>query len=62
MVLSFHVGCAFVKFQSNAEAQAAISALHGSRTLPVSPPYTYTHTQTQTHTNTHRNIYIHSYT
>uniref|UniRef100_A0A3Q3KXD5 Cugbp, Elav-like family member 3a n=1 Tax=Mastacembelus armatus TaxID=205130 RepID=A0A3Q3KXD5_9TELE len=27
-------GCAFVKFQSNAEAQAAISALHGSRTLP----------------------------
>ncbi|KAK5612189.1 CUGBP Elav-like member 3-A [Crenichthys baileyi] len=29
-------GCAFVKFQSNAEAQAAINALHGSRTLPVS--------------------------
>lgn len=29
-------GCAFVKYQSNAEAQAAISALHGSRTLPVS--------------------------
>uniref|UniRef100_A0A669B239 Cugbp, Elav-like family member 3a n=1 Tax=Oreochromis niloticus TaxID=8128 RepID=A0A669B239_ORENI len=27
-------GCAFVKFQSNAEAQAAINALHGSRTLP----------------------------
>uniref|UniRef100_A0A672P739 CUGBP Elav-like family member 3 n=1 Tax=Sinocyclocheilus grahami TaxID=75366 RepID=A0A672P739_SINGR len=27
-------GCAFVKYQSNAEAQAAISALHGSRTLP----------------------------
>ncbi|MEQ2180609.1 CUGBP Elav-like member 3, partial [Goodea atripinnis] len=26
--------CAFVKFQSNAEAQAAINALHGSRTLP----------------------------
>ncbi|GLD55235.1 CUGBP Elav-like family member 3 isoform X1, partial [Lates japonicus] len=25
-------GCAFVKFQSNAEAQAAINALHGSRT------------------------------
>lgn len=29
-------GCAFVKYQNNAEAQAAISALHGSRTLPVS--------------------------
>uniref|UniRef100_A0A8C6SKQ6 Cugbp, Elav-like family member 3a n=1 Tax=Neogobius melanostomus TaxID=47308 RepID=A0A8C6SKQ6_9GOBI len=27
-------GCAFVKFQTNAEAQAAINALHGSRTLP----------------------------
>ncbi|XP_034455196.1 CUGBP Elav-like family member 3 isoform X2 [Hippoglossus hippoglossus] len=27
-------GCAFVKFQNNAEAQAAINALHGSRTLP----------------------------
>uniref|UniRef100_A0A671PQ41 CUGBP Elav-like family member 3 n=1 Tax=Sinocyclocheilus anshuiensis TaxID=1608454 RepID=A0A671PQ41_9TELE len=27
-------GCAFVKYQSNAEAQAAISTLHGSRTLP----------------------------
>ncbi|KAM9339934.1 CUGBP Elav-like family member 3 isoform 1-T1 [Symphorus nematophorus] len=27
-------GCAFVKYQSNAEAQAAINALHGSRTLP----------------------------
>ncbi|KAM9624131.1 CUGBP Elav-like family member 3 isoform 3-T3 [Morphnus guianensis] len=27
-------GCAFVKFQSHAEAQAAIAALHGSRTLP----------------------------
>lgn len=33
----FLSGCAFVKFQSNAEAQAAINALHGSRTLPVSP-------------------------
>ncbi|NWR95839.1 CELF3 protein, partial [Furnarius figulus] len=29
-----HKGCAFVKFQSHAEAQAAIAALHGSRTLP----------------------------
>ncbi|XP_035476827.1 CUGBP Elav-like family member 3 isoform X5 [Scophthalmus maximus] len=27
-------GCAFVKYQNNAEAQAAINALHGSRTLP----------------------------
>ncbi|XP_069041603.1 CUGBP Elav-like family member 3 isoform X2 [Lepisosteus oculatus] len=27
-------GCAFVKFQTHAEAQAAISSLHGSRTLP----------------------------
>ncbi|XP_029142683.1 CUGBP Elav-like family member 3 isoform X11 [Protobothrops mucrosquamatus] len=27
-------GCAFVKFQMHAEAQAAISTLHGSRTLP----------------------------
>ncbi|XP_059574698.1 CUGBP Elav-like family member 3 isoform X2 [Alligator mississippiensis] len=27
-------GCAFVKFQTHAEAQAAINALHGSRTLP----------------------------
>ncbi|XP_035242481.1 CUGBP Elav-like family member 3 isoform X7 [Anguilla anguilla] len=27
-------GCAFVKFQSHAEAQAAINTLHGSRTLP----------------------------
>lgn len=30
-------GCAFVKFQTHAEAQAAINALHGSRTLPVRP-------------------------
>lgn len=30
------LGCAFVKFSSHAEAQAAISALHGSQTMPVS--------------------------
>ena len=30
-------GCAFVKFQTHAEAQAAINTLHSSRTLPVSP-------------------------
>ncbi|XP_014023377.1 CUGBP Elav-like family member 4 isoform X3 [Salmo salar] len=29
-------GCAFVKYSSHAEAQAAISALHGSQTMPVS--------------------------
>ncbi|XP_076826639.1 CUGBP Elav-like family member 3 isoform X2 [Brachyhypopomus gauderio] len=27
-------GCAFVKFQSHADAQAAITSLHGNRTLP----------------------------
>lgn len=36
------VGCAFVKFQTHAEAQAAINTLHSSRTLPVSTP-TYIH-------------------
>lgn len=29
-------GCAFVKYSTHAEAQAAISALHGSQTMPVS--------------------------
>jgi hypothetical protein len=29
-------GCAFVKYSSHAEAQAAINALHGSQTMPVS--------------------------
>ena len=28
--------CAFVKYSSHAEAQAAINALHGSQTMPVS--------------------------
>nr|XP_015217471.1 PREDICTED: CUGBP Elav-like family member 4 [Lepisosteus oculatus] len=28
-------GCAFVKYSSHAEAQAAISALHGSQTMPL---------------------------
>uniref|UniRef100_A0ACB8E4T2 CUGBP Elav-like member 4 n=1 Tax=Sphaerodactylus townsendi TaxID=933632 RepID=A0ACB8E4T2_9SAUR len=27
-------GCAFVKYGSHAEAQAAISSLHGSQTMP----------------------------
>lgn len=31
-----HPGCAFVKYSSHAEAQAAINALHGSQTMPVS--------------------------
>ncbi|XP_026469603.1 fibronectin type III domain-containing protein 5-like [Ctenocephalides felis] len=30
------LGCAFVKFSSHQEAQAAISSLHGSQTMPVS--------------------------
>ncbi|XP_054981349.1 CUGBP Elav-like family member 4 isoform X12 [Sorex araneus] len=29
-------GCAFVKYSSHAEAQAAINALHGSQTMPLS--------------------------
>lgn len=29
-------GCAFVKYGSHAEAQAAINSLHGSQTMPVS--------------------------
>lgn len=29
-------GCAFVKFGSHGEASAAIAALHGSQTMPVS--------------------------
>ncbi|GJQ84064.1 hypothetical protein Trydic_g23313, partial [Trypoxylus dichotomus] len=31
--LSF-IGCAFVKFSSHQEAQAAINSLHGSQTMP----------------------------
>lgn len=35
--LSFIIsGCAFVKFSSHQEAQAAITSLHGSQTMPVS--------------------------
>lgn len=36
------LGCAFVKFSTHTEAQSAISALHGSQTMPVSmqhPPH-----------------------
>lgn len=38
MCLSVFVctGCAFVKFSSHAEAQAAINSLHGGQTMPVS--------------------------
>uniref|UniRef100_A0AAV2KUX5 RRM domain-containing protein n=1 Tax=Knipowitschia caucasica TaxID=637954 RepID=A0AAV2KUX5_KNICA len=31
-------GCAFVKFSTHTEAQSAISALHGSQTMPASLP------------------------
>lgn len=34
--LSLYTGCAFVKFSSHAEAQAAINSLHGGQTMPVS--------------------------
>lgn len=30
------LGCAFVKFSSHTEAQAAINSLHGGQTMPVS--------------------------
>lgn len=33
---SCFTGCAFVKFTSQPEAQAAITSLHGSQTMPVS--------------------------
>lgn len=38
MPISFCVctGCAFVKYSSHAEAQAAINSLHGGQTMPVS--------------------------
>lgn len=32
----YFAGCAFVKFSSHQEAQAAINSLHGSQTMPVS--------------------------
>lgn len=35
-VPSLPSGCAFVKYGSHAEAQAAITSLHGSQTMPVS--------------------------
>uniref|UniRef100_A0A8C1IBW0 Cugbp, Elav-like family member 5a n=1 Tax=Cyprinus carpio TaxID=7962 RepID=A0A8C1IBW0_CYPCA len=34
MCVFFLSGCAFVKFSTHAEAQSAISALHGSQTMP----------------------------
>lgn len=36
MFFCFFPGCAFVKFSSHQEAQAAITGLHGSQTMPVS--------------------------
>lgn len=36
LLFSVHTGCAFVKFSSHAEAQAAINSLHGGQTMPVS--------------------------
>lgn len=33
---SLYAGCAFVKFSSHGEAQAAINSLHGGQTMPVS--------------------------
>lgn len=35
-------GCAFVKYGSHTEAQAAINTLHGSQTMPVSRPVSQT--------------------
>ncbi|XP_035849340.1 CUGBP Elav-like family member 3 [Sander lucioperca] len=49
-------GCAFVKYQSNAEAQAAINALHGSRTLPVSP-HLHAHMLACTHITPDRRLF-----
>lgn len=40
VLLFLFLGCAFVKYSSHAEAQAAINALHGSQTMPVSSPIT----------------------
>ncbi|KAI3377704.1 hypothetical protein L3Q82_008858 [Scortum barcoo] len=34
LLFSVHAGCAFVKFSSHAEAQAAINSLHGGQTMP----------------------------
>lgn len=36
LLLFIFAGCAFVKFASHPEAQAAITSLHGSQTMPVS--------------------------
>lgn len=39
------LGCAFVKFSTHTEAQSAISALHGSQTMPVSMQHSTPRTQ-----------------
>lgn len=43
------LGCAFVKFSTHTEAQSAISALHGSQTMPVSMQQSPHTCKTQNH-------------
>ena len=60
-----NTGCAFVKFSSHAEAQAAINSLHGGQTMPVSTHFTQTCADKRTHytqpfpSNTHNHTHIH---
>lgn len=49
-------GCAFVKFSTHTEAQSAISALHGSQTMPVSTALSLTY-NIQKHTRTPDDIH-----
>ena len=45
-------GCAFIKFGSRQEAQAAINKMHGSQIMPVSPcVYVYMYVCVCKHTN-----------
>ncbi len=57
---SFDAGCAFVKFQGHAEAQAAINSLHGSRTMPVSCMYEIVNHKLRTHKANAHNIFMSS--
>ena len=60
-ICSVFSGCAFVKFSTHTEAQSAISALHGSQTMPVSTALSFAkkkkkknkNTETHTHTTQH---------
>lgn len=45
-----YTGCAFVKFSSHGEAQAAINSLHGGQTMPVSN-HTLKHTYSKCYLN-----------